>query len=121
MTALENGRPLTRKEEKKKELEKKIKEKTDAMLKTANEYRNDSLSITQSSSAKAVALARQETRPKTMGGNGLVRGRQPRLGGTGSRAGRTGDLHGFVARKSASSAELAPLTHDRKSASAHFL
>ena len=107
-TTASGARPLSIKQVKQQEVQKKLKEQTDAMLKTVD----DSLAFTQSSSAKAIFLARQEVRPRTSssGGDSLVKS----LGSPTGRGKRpaTRSLHGFV-RPSASMAELAPLNRSR--------
>ena len=86
-----------------------LKEKTDAILKTVSSSHSSSLGITHSSSAKAIAMARQQAneyslanvRPKT-----AVEGGVGKAGPGGGRNRR--NLHGFVKSKSTSGLEPLP-------------
>ena len=91
-----------------KQRQQAIKEKTDAILKTVSMSHSSSLGAMHSSSAKAVAAARQQAsefaRPKTVGpGTGTRGGGRPRR-----------QMHGFVnAEGSKSTGALEPLSRQR--------
>ena len=97
------GGRMTPKEAREKEIQKQLRERTDAMLKAVDECRTGSISVTQSSSAKTVALARlEQARPMTVGGGPLAGGRRSKR--------PTRSLHGFIQPSSSSSvSELAPI------------
>lgn len=91
------GGRMTPKEAREQEVQRKLKERTDAMLKAVEESRTGSLGITQSRSAKTVAMARHEARPMTV--NPMAGGRR--------RTRPTRSLHAFIRPNSVT--ELAPL------------